>query len=93
MLTYTFDPPFPSTLNNDSLNPSRQIMAQLETDCVTVHDTSGDGQHVAIDVVAEVFEGKTQVQRQRMVYKAIWEELQVCESIDTLSLSTSKHVA
>ena len=55
---------------------SQKIKAELEAEMVTVQDTSGDGQHVAIDVVAACFEGKTPVQRQRMVYKAIWEELQ-----------------
>lgn len=74
---------------SDMESMRQKIMAQLETDCVTVHDTSGDGQHVAIDVVAEVFEGKTQVQRQRMVYKAIWEELQnVVHAVDSMTTKT-----
>jgi stress-induced morphogen len=48
----------------------------LETDQVTVQDVNGDGRHVEIDVTSALFEGKTPVQRQRLVYKAIWEELQ-----------------
>lgn len=40
-------------------------------------DLQGDGRHVTIDVVAAAFEGKSAVDRQRMVYKAIWQELAV----------------
>ena len=40
-------------------------------------DLQGDGRHVTIDVVSAVFEGKSAVDRQRMVYKAIWQELAV----------------
>lgn len=52
-----------------------KISAALDTDRVTVADASGDGRHVEIDVVSSLFEGKKAVDRQRMVYKAIWEEL------------------
>lgn len=53
-----------------------KIGAALETDRVAVTDVSGDGRHVEIDVISPVFEGKRSMERQRMVYKAIWEELQ-----------------
>ena len=59
---------------------------------MSVQDNGGDGRHVrrgalvvalrplsrfsSIDVVAAAFEGKSSVDRQRMVYKAIWTELQ-----------------
>ena len=33
----------------------------------------GGGGHFTIDVVSKAFEGKNIVQKQRMVYKAIWE--------------------
>jgi stress-induced morphogen len=39
--------------------------------------SGGDNQHLAIDVVSEWFDGKNSLQRQRAVYKAIWEEMQV----------------
>ena len=35
-----------------------------------------NGSHISIEVVSPKFEGKRAVQRQQMVYKAIWEELQ-----------------
>lgn len=35
-----------------------------------------NGSHISIEVVSTKFEGKRAMQRQQMVYKAIWEELQ-----------------
>ena len=35
-----------------------------------------NGSHIAITVVSPLFRSKRPVQRQQMVYKAIWEELQ-----------------
>jgi stress-induced morphogen len=34
-----------------------------------------NGSHISIEVVSAAFEGKRPVQRQQLVYKAIWEEL------------------
>ena len=48
----------------------------LETDQVEVRDESGNARHVSIKVVSKLFEGKSSVNRQRMVYKCIWLELQ-----------------
>ena len=56
---------------------------------VVVSDASGDGSHVSIDVVSSAFEGKTSVQRQRLVYKAIWEELQeAVHAVDAMTCKT-----
>ena len=41
----------------------------LETSQVQVSDAYGDGRHVSIDVVSTLFEGKSSMARQRMVYK------------------------
>lgn len=46
-----------------------KISEALEAQDVTVSDKYGNHQHVSIDVVSELFEGKSAVQRQRMVYK------------------------
>lgn len=46
-----------------------KIEAALEADSVEVKDVYGDHQHVSIEVVSQMFEDKTTVQRQRMVYK------------------------
>lgn len=54
------------------------LMAFRCLPCRCSHDCS-------IRVVAEVFEGKRSVERQRMVYKAIWEELQgAVHAVDSL---------
>eukprot|EP00887_Chlorella_sp_A99_P001768 scaffold19.g1768.t1 len=53
-----------------------KIQVALEAQLVEVADVQGDGRHVEINVVAASFEGKSAVNRQRLVYKAIWEELQ-----------------
>ena len=67
-----------------------KIAATLETDpaLVRVGDASGDGRHVEIDVVAAAFEGKKSMERQRMVYKAIWQEL--AETVHAVDAMTTK---
>uniref|UniRef100_A0A0D9WQ38 BolA-like protein n=1 Tax=Leersia perrieri TaxID=77586 RepID=A0A0D9WQ38_9ORYZ len=63
-----------------------KIKEQLEADMVTVVDTSGDGRHV--------FEGKSALNRQRMVYKAIWEELQsTVHAVDKMTTETPAEAA
>jgi stress-induced morphogen len=47
----------------------QKIGEALETDRVSVVDAYGDAQHVSIDVVSSLFEGKGAVARQRLVYK------------------------
>lgn len=57
-------------------------------------DTSGDGRHVCIDVISKAFEGKSAVNRQRMVYKAIWEELQsTVHAVDQMTTKTPDEAA
>jgi stress-induced morphogen len=46
-----------------------KICAALETEDVVVEDIYGNHQHVNIEVTSALFEEKTAVQRQRMVYK------------------------
>jgi len=55
-----------------------KIVKALETDDVKVTGAYDDpnGSHISIEVVSPMFEGKRAVQRQKLVYKAIWEELQ-----------------
>mmetsp|Transcript_21560 Transcript_21560/g.31573 ORF Transcript_21560/g.31573 Transcript_21560/m.31573 type:complete len:146 (-) Transcript_21560:203-640(-) len=56
----------------------KKISDALETDKVTVTGAYDDpnGSHISIEVISEQFEGKRLMQRQQMVYKAIWEEMQ-----------------
>jgi stress-induced morphogen len=66
-----------------------KISEALGSDKVSVVDQSGDGQHVLIDVVSKEFEGKNSMQRQRMVYKAIWFELQgAVHAVDGMTTKT-----
>lgn len=77
----------PGSIDTPLMNAMRQkIQEQLEADKVEVKDAYGDGRHVSIEVVSPLFEGKRSVERQRMVYKAIWEELQtVVHAVDSLT--------
>ncbi|XP_027937222.1 protein BOLA4, chloroplastic/mitochondrial [Vigna unguiculata] len=71
-----------------------KIKEQLNAESVTVKDAYGDGRHVSIDVVSTAFEGQSAVNRQRMVYKAIWEELQsVVHAVDQMTTSTPAEAA
>ncbi len=66
-----------------------KITTQLEAQSVDIQDAYGDAQHVTIDVVSAAFEGKNKVQRQRMVYKAIWEEMQsAVHAVDAMTTKT-----
>ncbi|CAA7061477.1 unnamed protein product [Microthlaspi erraticum] len=71
----------------------QKIKEQLNAESVSVKDMSGDGRHVCINVVSTAFEGQSAVNRQRMVYKAIWEELQnVVHAVDQMTTKTPSEV-
>lgn len=57
---------------------TEKISKALESDQVKVTGAYDDpnGSHISIEVVSDKFSGKRAVQRQQLVYKAIWEELQ-----------------
>ncbi|XP_062082897.1 uncharacterized protein LOC133789161 [Humulus lupulus] len=68
-----------------------KIKEHLNAESVSVKDAYGDGRHVSIDVVSSAFEGQSAVNRQRMVYKAIWEELQnTVHAVDQMTTKTPK---
>ncbi|CAH8381413.1 unnamed protein product [Eruca vesicaria subsp. sativa] len=70
-----------------------KIKEQLNAESVSVKDMSGDGRHVCINVVSSAFEGQSAVNRQRMVYKAIWEELQnVVHAVDQMTTKTPSEI-
>lgn len=71
-----------------------KIKEQLNAEEVIVKDAYGDGRHVSIDVISSAFEGQSHVNRQRMVYKAIWEELQnTVHAVDQMITKTPAEVA
>ena len=55
-----------------------KIAAALEAKEIEVKGAFDDpnGSHIAIYCVSEQFEGKRSMQRQQLVFKAIWEEMQ-----------------
>lgn len=71
-----------------------KIKEELQAESVVVSDVYGDGRHVSIDVISNSFEGKNSVQRQRMVYKAIWMELQeTVHAVDAMTTKTPQEAA
>ncbi|KAI5060688.1 hypothetical protein GOP47_0025108 [Adiantum capillus-veneris] len=83
--------PIESALMNSM---TKKLKEQLNTNDVIVKDAYGDGRHVSIQVVSADFEGKTSVNRQRMVYKAIWEELQTTvHAVDNMLTWTPEEAA
>ncbi|XP_030533115.1 protein BOLA4, chloroplastic/mitochondrial [Rhodamnia argentea] len=71
-----------------------KIKEHLKAESVVVKDAYGDGRHVSIDVIASSFEGQSAVNRQRMVYKAIWEELQsTVHAVDQMTTRTPAEAA
>ena len=52
-----------------------------------------NGSHISIEVVSTQFAGKRPVQRQQLVYKAIWEELQgPVHAVDSMICKTPEEV-
>lgn len=70
-----------STTTDDNVmaRVERKISDALSPKSLSVNPTYGDpnGSHVSIRVVSDMFEGKNVVKRHQLVYKAIWDELQV----------------
>ncbi|KAM7508801.1 hypothetical protein LguiA_019254 [Lonicera macranthoides] len=72
----------------------KKIKEHVNAESVTVIDANGDGRHVTIDVISSAFEGQSAVNRQRMVYKAIWEELQnTVHAVDQMTTRTPSEAA
>jgi BolA protein len=75
---------------------ARKLPLLLGTDQVKVLGAFDDpnGSHVSIEVVSEKFEGKRAVQRQQMVYKALWEELKgPVHAVDSMVCKTPDEAA
>lgn len=69
--------------------PRPQIKEALGAQHCVVKDAYGDARHVSIEVVSKEFEGKGSMQRQRLVYKAIWFELQsTVHAVDSMTTMT-----
>lgn len=66
---------YESTTPNNKVSLSRTILSLSLSIPKGAYDDP-NGSHISIQVVATAFQGKRPVQRQQMVYKALWEELQ-----------------
>jgi stress-induced morphogen len=69
----------------------RKITAALAPTSLVVTPAYGDpnGSHVSIHVVSDAFDGLNVVKRHRLVYKAIWDELQgPIHAVDELTTRT-----
>lgn len=68
-----------------ALNPSKCIVTSTNDD--------PNGSHIQIVVVSDAFEGKRMMERQRMVYKAIWEEMNgPVHAVDSISAMSPSEV-
>ena len=69
----------PSDVSSDTVVAicQQKIMTALNPLRCLVKGSNDDpnGSHIAIEVVSEAFEGKSTMQRQQLVYKAIWAEM------------------
>jgi stress-induced morphogen len=69
----------------------RKLTDALKPESLSVIPAYGDpnGSHVSINVVSDAFEGLNIVKRHKLVYKAIWEELQgPIHAVDELTTRT-----
>lgn len=73
----------------------KKIQEALDAKDVKVTGAYDDpnGSHISIEVVSSKFEGKRAVQRQQLVYKAIWEELAgPVHAVDSMICKTPEEV-
>jgi len=69
-----------------------KIKKALETDDVIVKGAFDDpnGSHISVEVVSDLFVGKRALQRQQLVYKAIWDEMQgPVHAVDSMICKTA----
>mmetsp|Transcript_47183 Transcript_47183/g.78105 ORF Transcript_47183/g.78105 Transcript_47183/m.78105 type:complete len:141 (+) Transcript_47183:19-441(+) len=75
-----------------------KISAMLEPTEIKVEGAFDDpnGSHISIYCVSEAFEGKRSMQRQQLVFKAIWDEMQgpipPVHAVDSMVLKTPSEV-
>lgn len=73
-----------------------KIQAALSPVKCVVTSTNDDpnGSHIQVEVVSEMFAGKRVMERQRMVYRALWEEMEgPVHAVDSILAKTPSEVA
>ena len=76
---------------------TRKITEALKPSHLKVSAAHDDpnGSHIAIECVSSMFEGKPLVMRQRLIYKAIWDEMAdggSVHAVDSISAKTPSEV-
>ena len=74
--------------SQDAPNPSKLVVN-------AAHDNP-NGSHISVEVVSDMFEGKRSVQRQRLVYQAIWDEMKdggAVHAVDSIVAQTPNEAA
>ena len=66
----------------------RKILDALPDAEVAVQDTTGTGDHWAATVIAAAFQGRMPVDRHRLIYAALGDEMVVGGPIHALALTT-----
>ena len=61
---------------------------------VTSTNDDPNGSHIQVEVISEAFNGKRAMERQRMVYRALWEELEgPVHAVDSIVAKTPTEIA
>lgn len=76
---------------------TQKIKALLETDRCIVRSSSDDpnGAHITIECISEKFRGLRSMQRQQLLYKAIWDEMAdggMVHAVDSVIAKTPEEV-
>ena len=72
-------------LITESLNPVECV--------VTASDDDPNGSHIQIVCISDIFDGKSTLQRQRLIYKAIWDEMSgPVHAVDSIIAKTPKEM-
>lgn len=71
----------------DAAEIERLIHEAIPDARVTIDDLRGDGDHYAAHVISAAFEGKTRIQRHKMVYQALGGKMG--DALHALTLQTS----
>lgn len=70
----------------------RDLLKPVQLSVTSTNDDP-NGSHIRVVCVSEEFTGMTSVQRQRLVYKAIWEELNgPVHAVDSIIAKTPKEM-
>jgi acid stress-induced BolA-like protein IbaG/YrbA len=92
-MSSTSEPGAETTIVDVCTDKIKEALEATEVKVTGAYDDP-NGSHISIEVVSTKFEGKRPVQRQQLVYKAIWEELQgPVHAVDSMVCKTPDEVS